>query len=127
MSKFKFGDKVWHRKFGFGVITSNRPQDVEYSNIDVAFKEYKGTTYTAYVGIPSLTPAFESDWIKCSERMPETYTKVLVLVEVGNDSKQHIFVDELYESTKYGMLWQNNDNLVTHWMPLPTPPMGSQP
>ena len=73
------------------------------------------------VMINQLTPA--TDWVKCSERMPETYTKVLVLVEVGNDSKQHIFVDELYESTKYGMTWQNNDNLVTHWMPLPTPPL----
>ena len=73
------------------------------------------------VMINQLTPA--TDWVKCSERMPETCTKVLVLVEVGNDSKQHIFVDELYESTKYGMTWQNNDNLVTHWMPLPTPPM----
>ena len=77
------------------------------------------------VMINQLTPA--TDWVKCSERMPETCTKVLVLVEVGNDSKQHIFVDELYESTKYGMTWQNNDNLVTHWMPLPTPPKEHQP
>ena len=72
------------------------------------------------VMINQLTPA--TDWVKCSERMPETYTKALVLVEVGNDGKQHIFVDELYESTKYGRLWQNNDNLVTHWMPLPALP-----
>ena len=113
MNKFKFGDKVLNSDGVLGVVTN----------------EIDGLCFIAWTcheldegwyRESELTPA--SDWVKCSERMPETYTKVLVLVEVGNDSKQHIFVDELYESTKYGMTWQNNDNLVTHWMPLPDRP-----
>ena len=113
MSKFKFGDRVWHdiEPCGFGVVLA-----IENGECHVKFRS--GTM--DWFSESELTPA--TDWVKCSERMPETYTKVLVLVEVGNDSKQHIFVDELYESTKYGMLWQNNDNLVTHWMPLPALP-----
>ena len=119
MNKFKFGDHVhvafphWHDADEIGVVLG--------SSRGVNNVQFENGGYTGYVPDEYLTLA--TSWVKCSERMPETYTKVLVLVEVGNDSKQHIFVDELYESTKYGMTWQNNDNLVTHWMPLPTPPM----
>ena len=117
MNKFKFGGKVTYRscKNAFYLTETDEKRSliaVEKNGV------IKGAVVTVFTD--EITHA--SDWVKCSERMPEIYTKVLVLVEVGNDSKQHIFVDELYESTKYGMLWQNNDNLVTHWMPLPDRP-----
>ena len=118
MNKFKFRDQVhvafphWHDADEIGVVLG--------SSRGVNNVQFENGGYTGLVPDEFVTMA--TDWVKCSERMPETYTKVLVLVEVGNDSKQHIFVDELYESTKYGMLWQNNDNLVTHWMPLPDLP-----
>ena len=117
MTKFKFGDKVFCIVlFGNGIYMKRSYHGSDEPMCYVLFENYG----LKVVELASITKV--SDWIPCSERMPETYTKVLVLVEVGNDSKQHIFVDELYESTKYGMLWQNNDNLVTHWMPLPAPP-----
>ena len=121
-NKFKFGDKVTYRSCKNAFYL--RKTDDKRSLIAVEkFGVNKGVVITVITD--EITHA--SDWVKCSERLPETYTKVLVLVEVGNDSKQHIFVDELYESTKYGMTWQNNDNLVTHWMPLPAPPMELAP
>ena len=117
MNKFKFGDKVSYRSCK-NAFYLQETDDIRSLIAVEKFGAIKGAVITVITN--ELTPA--SDWVKCSERMPETYTKVLVLVEVGNDSKQHIFVDELYESTKYGMTWQNNDNLVTHWMPLPDRP-----
>ena len=117
MNKFKFGDKVTYRGYGKAIYL-RKTDDIRSLIAVEKFGAIKGVVITVITN--EITPA--SDWVKCSERMPETYTKVLVLVEVGNDSKQHIFVDELYESTKYGMTWQNNDNLVTHWMPLPDRP-----
>ncbi len=115
-NKFKFGDKVWHEEYGNGVY--GKSSDLKVTTLSQVMFESVGC-----INVLTSELTLTTDWVKCSERMPETYTKVLVLVEVGNDSKQHIFVDELYESTKYGMLWQNNDNLVTHWMPLPAPPL----
>lgn len=116
MSKFKFGDKVSHSKYGFGVIISNRPENVEYSHIDVAFKEYKGTEYSAYVEIPSLTLVSESDWVKCSERMPEL--NVPVLVHTGSGMR----IDKAYDFGDGVSFYEDLYGDVTHWMPLPTPP-----
>ena len=143
MSKFKFGDKVLHRKFGFGVITSNRPHDVEYSHIDVAFKEYKGTEYSAYVEIPSLTPASESDWIKCSEHLPDCdefranpYRALFWIYCQSNDRGYILKAYRKYQNGQWAWVSQLRpkgqltfpDELVTHYTPIepPQPPQESQ-
>lgn len=57
-----------------------------------------------------------SEWIKCSERMPEQFKAILVFNEYG----------EVW-SGAYDRYWNFYcDNLlvehVTHWAPLPEPP-----
>ncbi|WP_261118954.1 DUF551 domain-containing protein [Serratia ficaria] len=73
-----------------------------------------------------------SEWIKCSERMPEPETPVLIMnngvIRIGEvrwDSPSH---EESYQAFKYwddpnddGQPWEVFD--ITHWMPLPKPPV----
>ena len=68
-----------------------------------------------------------SDWIKCSDRLPEHDAQVLVY---RGDSIGDIFLAEclildgghkrrwLYGGTEY---FAGHDN-ITHWTPLPNPP-----
>lgn len=110
MSKFKYGDKVEH----LGKLSV-----VVDCEIDGHYKILPHGEYEWIFATEDLLQPV-SDWVSCLDRLPDTYTYVLVLTKTGN--KPQIFVDELYKSTKYGALWQNNDNLVTHWMPLPKLP-----
>ena len=56
----------------------------------------------------------EREWISVKDRLPEQYTDVIVLYDIG----------------RAGVNWVNNENefvehaycKVTHWMPLPEPP-----
>lgn len=55
-------------------------------------------------------------WIPVTERLPETYTWVLVYAE-----KHEVAFDAYYD----GSQWKDallNGLVVTHWMPLPEPP-----
>lgn len=72
-----------------------------------------------------------SEWIKCSERMPEDDEFVYVWprpdfgveLYVGQYCEDHIKGDgwyaQVYENN-YGIEWHQIK--VTHWMPLPEPP-----
>lgn len=71
-----------------------------------------------------------SEWIKCSERMPERsgiYPACSVIV--GRDHPDD-WLDALCsfnaEAKKGESKWQHSsgfyDNGITHWMPLPEPP-----
>ena len=114
MNKFKFGDKVWHEKYGLGVITSNRQQDDDYAYIDVTFIEYKGSGFKEYVPVEYLTPA--SDWVKCSERMPEFGQSVTVY------DGDRMWTDTTYDFGDGLCFYYDDDGRATHWQPLPTPP-----
>ena len=60
------------------------------------------------------------EWIKCSERMPEHFSDVLVTNGVDVEVK---WLDENY---CWDSFTENNSNIrsceVTHWMLLPEPP-----
>lgn len=62
-----------------------------------------------------------SDWIPCSERMPEKDTSVLI-------SAQGHRVSAFYDAVKGVFMLTETEGLfysmsaVTHWMPLPDPP-----
>ena len=105
MSKFKFGDKVLNSDGVLGVVTN----------------EIDGLCFIAWTcheldegwyRESELTPA--TDWVKCSERMPKHGDMVLVFN--GNS----IEIDALATGEFDFECWCDS---VTHWMPLPAPPV----
>jgi len=61
-----------------------------------------------------------SEWIKCSERLPEIDTPVLWLDSKNTMRyKSPCHIDEL---NKFGDCVYNYLHNYTHWMPLPAPP-----
>ena len=67
------------------------------------------------VMINQLTPA--TDWVKCSERMPEI--DVPVLVHTGNGMD----IDHTYDFGDGVSFYDDLYGEFTHWMPLPAPPV----
>lgn len=69
-----------------------------------------------------------SEWIKCSDRMPEVGTKVIAFRK-GKKRNDGPFFAKTYNTL--GRPWRFIDGErcdigVTHWMPLPSPPEDSQ-
>jgi len=70
--------------------------------------------------------SISGNWIPCSERIPEVYKNVLIYYARWEDNPiqvAHIQGD--------GLCWEFSDGEfypamkdVTHWMPLPNPPVG---
>lgn len=71
------------------------------------------------------------EWIKCSEKLPQKETPVLIVyagtIRVGQLLTEYPTWEETFKAYKYwddpekdGQDWEWND--VTHWMPLPEPP-----
>ena len=111
MNKFKFGDKVWHETFGeCSVLTLD--DDIE--NIYKIVYLDENEDYIAYAHISKLTPA--TDWIPCSERMPEL--NVPVLVHTGSGMR----IDKAYDFGDGVSFYEDLYGDVTHWMPLPALP-----
>lgn len=65
-----------------------------------------------------------SEWIRCSERMPEANEDVLVVINPGD--YQSIHIGYMYNEGDWmidGEFWyEEGDPSITHWMPLPEPP-----
>ena len=103
MNKFKFGDRVWHEKYGLYSIAHNNPTMAQIPYL---------------ISESELTPA--TDWVKCSERMPEFGIEVLVF-DGCDIEKDH--VDVCAETCE--VYFVNYGDTITHWMPLPAPPTES--
>ena len=108
MNKFKFGDKVLNSDGVLGVVTN----------------EIDGLCFIAWTcheldegwyRESELTPA--TDWVKCSERMPEI--DVPVLVHTGNGMD----IDHTYDFGDGVSFYDDLYGEFTHWMPLPAPPL----
>ena len=112
MSKFKFGDLVhvaypyWKIADEVGVVIGsiNGLNNIQFEN----------GGYTGIVPDEFVTPA--TDWVKCSERMPEL--DVPVLVHTGNGMD----IDHTYDFGDGVSFYDDLYGEFTHWMPLPTPP-----
>ncbi|HAX9732334.1 TPA: DUF551 domain-containing protein [Escherichia coli] len=66
-------------------------------------------------------PVTPDDWISCSERMPKGYADVLVT------DGEHVEVKWWDESGYWNSWTELNSDIfadeITHWMPLPEPPL----
>ena len=107
MSKFKFGDKVLNSDGVLGVVTN----------------EIDGLCFIAWTcheldegwyRESELTPA--SDWVKCSERMPEEGQSVTVY------DGDRMWIDITYDFGDGLCFYYDDDGRATHWQPLPAPP-----
>lgn len=105
MTKFKFGDKVWHDEFGVCIYHHS----LGYKNMCRVITERDGSKKVSENNITKV-----SDWIQCSERMPKHGDMVLVFN--GNS----IEIDALATGEFSFECWCDS---VTHWMPLPAPPL----
>ena len=105
MTKFKFNDKVSYRSCK-NAFYLRKTDDIRSLIAVEKFGAIKGAVITVITN--ELTPA--TDWIPCSERMPEHGEMVLVFN--GNS----IEIDALAIGEFAFECWCDS---VTHWMPLP--------
>ena len=112
MSKFKFGDKV-NCSHGIGIVTGTYFDDEfdEFICEVVFILDNQRCTYTLESELTKV-----SDWIPCSERMPEI--DVPVLVHTGNGMD----IDHTYDFGDGVSFYDDLYGEFTHWMPLPAPP-----
>ena len=108
MNKFKFGDKVSYRSCK-NAFYLQETDDIRSLIAVEKFGAIKGGVITVITN--ELTPA--TDWVACSERMPEHGDMVLVFN--GNS----IEIDALATGEFDFECWCDS---VTHWMPLPDMP-----
>lgn len=107
MTKFKFGDKVWHDEFGVCIYHHS----LGYKNMCRVITEIDGSKKVSENNITKV-----SDWIQCSERMPEL--DVPVLVHTGSGMR----IDKAYDFGDGVSFYEDLYGDVTHWMPLPYMP-----
>ncbi len=112
MNKFKFGDKVSYRSCK-NAFYLQETDDIRSLIAVEKFGAIKGAVITVITN--ELTPA--TDWVKCSERMPEL--DVPVLVHTGNGMD----IDHTYDFGDGLCFYDDNYGRATHWMPLPAPPV----
>ena len=103
MTKLRFGYKVWHDEYGICL---------SYEGMCRVITESDGSKKVSENNIKKV-----SDWIQCSERMPDIDVEVLVYFD------GYIYIDSLYyDKNLKEYWWQGNCRLPTHWMPLPEMP-----
>ena len=107
MTKFKFGDKVWHDEFGVCIYHHS----LGYKNMCRVITERDGSKKVSENNITKV-----SDWIQCSERMPEYDSEVIVTD--GN----YVWRDKCYDFGDGLCFYDDNDSSATNWMPLPDMP-----
>ena len=110
-NKFKFGDKVSYRSCK-NAFYLQETDDIRSLIAVEKFGAIKGAVITVITN--ELTPA--SDWVKCSERMPEFGQSVTVY------DGDRMWTDTTYDFGDGLCFYYDDDGRATHWMPLPAPP-----
>ena len=109
MSKFKFGDKVWHDEFGVCIYHHS----LGYKNMCRVITERDGSKKVSENNITKV-----SDWIQCSERMPPKNGVYLCILKSKNNDFTHVTIVDFYDDDFDVGIASN----VIGWMPLPAPP-----
>ena len=108
MTKFKFGDKVWHDEYGLGFIIQLHGFEIDLT-YSVMFEDM-------VISGKNIKLTKVSDWIPCSERMPEFGQSVTVY------DGDRMWTDTTYDFGDGLCFYYDDDGRATHWMPLPAPP-----
>ena len=107
MSKFKFGDKVWHDEFGVCIYHHS----LNYKDMCRVITETNGSKKVSEHNLKKV-----SEWIQCSERMPEFGQSV-----IASDGDR-MWTDTTYDFGDGICFYYEDDGRATHWMPLPEMP-----
>ena len=111
MTKFKFGYKVFCKGlFGNGIYMKRSYHGSDEPMCYALFENY-GLKVVRLSNITKVT-----DWIQCSERMPEYDSEVIVTD--GN----YVWRDKCYDFGDGLCFYDDNDSSATHWIPLPEMP-----
>ena len=112
MTKLKFGDKVFCRGlFGNGIYHKCSYHEQEEPMCYVLFENYG----LKVVELSNITKV--SEWIPCSEWMPEFGQSVTVY------DGDRMWTDTTYDFGDGLCFYYDDDGRATHWMPLPAPPV----
>ena len=111
MTKFKFGYKVFCKGlFGNGIYMKRSYHGSDEPMCYALFENY-GLKVVRLSNITKVT-----DWIPCSERMPEYDSEVIVTD--GN----YVWRDKCYDFGDGLCFYDDNDSSANHLIPLPDMP-----
>ena len=90
--------------------------------IEIEPVKFQEARDTLYLDSNDIKPKFR--WIQCSEKKPEIWKEVLVVL--NDNGYKSIHIGEMQEEGSWmigGEFWyEKDDPRITHWMPLPDPP-----
>lgn len=71
----------------------------------------------------------EQDWVLCSEKLPDIWERVLVVIDSNRYKSIHIAELQSIEEKSWlveGEYWYEGENAkqITHWRPIPGLPKG---
>jgi len=104
-----------------------RDQSAEIAKADI--NGWGNTMILAAEAIEGLLESIPS-WIKCSERLPEKYTEVMIwpiidgriLTAQLTTTKSNPTLRWMYSDYVHSHGYEDYDGNVTYWQPLPAPP-----
>lgn len=109
--------------FAHQIIVEGLPLNSEHVNrfAEITFRLYKESHSN------SVVTEISDGWISVKDRLPQEYDKQVLVRVTGNAAiigylheRGHWIIQAITSSYK-----ENNLHMVTHWMPLPTPPKNS--
>jgi len=69
--------------------------------------------------------ADKEGWIRCEDRLPEDFTRVIVWSDVWRDMKPGVYIDYCQPDAVDHYRWTQYQK-ITHWRPLPKPPIDTK-